>query len=158
MWRNFSTWQMWRNLKFSTTVTWRNLKYIHIIDVENFISLHICHVEISKISPQFMWFCRAFWCEKICLRCFVTKSVLPRFMGFCVEKNWAKKFVCGEEMTNMRSAEEHQQRLGSVDAFIGSAQCLKWTLYNKDDFFSLGRQVRQPYKHTVREDLMQCNV
>ena len=100
-----------------------------------------------------MGFCRnlCILVLKICLGCVVAKSVLPQFTGFCVEKNWAKKFVCGEKMTNIRSAEEHQQRLGSVDAFIGSAQCLKWTLYNKDDFFSLGRQVRQPYTHTVRD-------
>ena len=36
------------------------------------------------------------------LRCFVTKSVLSRFMRFGVEKNWAKNFVCGEKSTNMR--------------------------------------------------------
>ena len=36
------------------------------------------------------------------LRCFVAKSVLSLFTRFCVEKNWAKIFVCGEKRTNIR--------------------------------------------------------
>ena len=36
------------------------------------------------------------------LRCFVAKSVLSLFTRFCVEKNWAKNFVCEEKRTNFR--------------------------------------------------------
>ena len=65
---DFSTWQMWRNLKLSTSgicVMWRNFRFLHI-------------------SVQFMVFCcilcyfflqKSFFCK---LRCFVAKSVLSR--------------------------------------------------------------------------------
>ena len=35
---------------------------------------------------------------------FVAKCVLSQFTHFCVEKNLSKNFLCGEKMTNMRSA------------------------------------------------------
>ena len=36
------------------------------------------------------------------LRCFFAKSVLSRFMHFCMKKNLARNCIGGEKMINMR--------------------------------------------------------
>ena len=51
IWRNFSTWQMWRISDFSSSMFWRNLKFL--LMWSNFIFLHICHVEKSEMFPHF---------------------------------------------------------------------------------------------------------
>ena len=108
---------------------WRNFRFQCMTDVEKFeISPHaeefqlfphnrcgkmwnfakfggILHISTWQMwrNPKFTLFC----CCKIC---FVTnyavfaKSVLARFTRFCVEKNWAKNWIGGEKMTNMRYA------------------------------------------------------
>ena len=109
------------------SVMWRNFRFQCMTDVEKFeISPHaeefqlfphnrcgkmwnfakfggILHISTWQMwrNPKFTLFC----CCKIC---FVTnyavfaKSVLARFTRFCVEKNWAKNWIGGEKMTNMR--------------------------------------------------------
>ena len=111
------------------SVMWRNFRFQCMTDVEKFeISPHaeefqlfphnrcgkmwnfakfggILHISTWQMwrNPKFTLFC----CCKIC---FVTnyavfaKSVLARFTRFCVEKNWAKNWIGGEKMTNMRYA------------------------------------------------------
>ena len=63
---------------------------------------------ISHISTWQVWRNKKFTLFCCCKICFVTnytvfaKSVLARFTRFCVEKNWAKNWIGGEKMTNMR--------------------------------------------------------
>ena len=74
--QNFSTWPMWRNLKF-----------LHI--------WHECDVENVSTNVQYMLFC--------CKISFVAiNAVLSQYTHFCVEKILTKNCVCGENMTNMR--------------------------------------------------------
>ena len=48
-----------------------------------------CFVTFYSVLSQNQFFCD--------VRCFVAKSVLLRFMQFCVEKNWGKNCARGEK-------------------------------------------------------------
>ena len=49
---------------------------------------------------------------------------LPQFTRFYVEKNWTQKYICGEKMTNMRSA---QGWLGMDSLYHLCPTILPWT-------------------------------
>ena len=114
---------------------WRNFRFQYMTDVEKFeISPHAEEFqlfphnrcgkmwnfakfgEILHISTWQMWRNPKFTLFCCCKICFVTnyavfaKSVLARFMRFCVEKNWAKNWIGGEKMTNMRYGNNKRYR------------------------------------------------
>ena len=79
---NFSTWQMWRNLKF--------LHIWHVCDVEN-VSTYVKFILFCFTICFFSRF--TLFCCKIC---FVAIHAV-----LCGE-NWTKNCICGEKITNMR--------------------------------------------------------
>ena len=67
---------------------------------------HTCEDQSSYLSQisQIIFVEKKLSCEEILGNFEKFWEILPQFMRFKVEKNWAKKVICGEKMTNMRSA------------------------------------------------------
>ena len=73
-------------------------KCLHMLNMEKNLS---CGDIFPHENVETNLFCRNFCCFFCLLRCFVAKSILSRFTGFCV-LHWIKNCACGENRKNMR--------------------------------------------------------
>ena len=96
---NFSTWQMWRFLRFIHM--WRNFRFLHTVDVEKYeISPYVACVWCKNVNTytKFKLFCqkknhffcnlRNFVAKLLCLvlRTFVWRKIYPKIA--LLEKKW----------------------------------------------------------------------
>ena len=133
------------------SVMWRNFRFQYMTDVEKFeISPHAEEFQIfphnicgemwnfakfggiSHISTWQVWRNTKFTLFCCCKICFVmnyavfAKSVFARFTRFCVEKNWAKNWVGGEKMTNIRYVSNHHFTHRSKWGFSPPLSKVEW--------------------------------
>ena len=99
---------MQKNVSFCQI--WRNFTYLHMTGWRN---------------QKFTLFC----CCKICFVTNYTVFAKSVFARFCVEKNWAKNWIGGEKMTNIRR-QATMIRMMAITAPLESMKLTSWTPSN----------------------------